>query len=179
MFDQIVLAVIMLGAINWGLIGCFRFNLISFSVSYLTDVHGFNRVIYVIIGLAALQKIFNRDYYLPFLGNAVFPCDSLEIKTPKNADIVTTVRTKPNVNVIFWSSETSNDIVVKNPWKAYDRYSNSGVALSNKDGVATLKIRNPSSYKVPSGYTLKPHVHYRICLGNGMLSKIKTVFLKL
>jgi uncharacterized membrane protein YuzA (DUF378 family) len=176
--NQIAFCLIIIGALNWGLIGVFRFNLVTYVSSHFTDITQVNRILYAIIGLAALINIFNRDFYLPHLGRAVFPCDSLEIKTPNNASIVTRVKTKPNVNVIYWASESSNDILVKNPWKAYDKYSNAGVALSDKYGVVELKVRAPVAYKIPTGSTLKPHIHYRICIGNGMLSPVKTAFLK-
>lgn len=178
MMDKMVYTFILLGALNWGLIGLFKFNLVTYVLAYFTNVHQLNRFIYALIGFAALIKIFNRDYYLPFLGNAVFPCDSLEVKTPKNANVATKIKTKPNVNVIYWASEGTNDIVVSNPWKAYDKYSNAGVVLSDANGHAVLKVRQPVGYKVPTGFTLKPHIHYRVCLGNGMLSPVKTVFLK-
>lgn len=176
--DKLLYTIILLGALNWGLIGVFKFNLVSYVLTYFTNVHQLNRAVYVIVGLAALFKIFSRDYYLPFLGHAVFPCDSLEIRTPANANVATKIKTKSRVNVIYWASEGTNDIVVQNPWKAYDKYGNAGVAVSDADGNAVLKVRQPVSYKVPTGFTLKPHIHYRICLGNGMLSPVKTVFLK-
>ena len=178
MIDKFIYTIIILGALNWGLIGMFKFNLVTFALSFFTPVYQLNRVIYVIIGLVALLKLYNRDYYLPFLGNAVFPCDSLQVKTPANPTLATKIKTKPNVNVVYWASEGTNDIVVRNPWKAYDKYNNAGVALSDAEGYAVLKVRQPVPYKIPTGFTLKPHIHYRICLGNGMLSPIKTVFLK-
>jgi hypothetical protein len=179
--NQIALCLIVFGALNWGTIGLFRFNLVTYVLSLFTSIPNINRIIYTLIGLAALLNIFNREYYLPFLGKSSFPCDSMEIKTPKNATLITNIKTKANVNVIYWASESledNNDIVVRNPWKAYDKYSNSGVSLSDNNGIAVLKVRSPVSYKVSSGFTLKPHIHYRICLGNGMLSSVKTVFLK-
>ena len=177
MLDRISYLFILIGALNWGFIGLFRYNLIT-DLMRFSPIAKSQRLVYMIIGACAAGKIMNRDYYLPFLGKTVFPCASLKLKIPRNSDIETTVKTKPNSNVIYWASEGTNDIVVKSPWKAYDKYSNAGVALSDRHGVAVLKLRNPSEYRLPIGRTLKPHVHYRVCLGNGMLSSIRTVFLK-
>ena len=179
MFEKLINFIIVLGALNWGMIGAFRFNMVTFLVGRITTMR-LNRVIYVIIGLCAILKLFNRDYYLPFLGKQVFPCDSMELKVPKEADTITNVKVKKNSNVIYWASEGTSleDVIIMNPSKAYDSYSNAGVALSDKDGVAQLKFRYPSRYRVRTGVTLKPHVHYRVCLGNGMLGPVKTIFLK-
>ena len=178
MLNRFAYLLILVGALNWGLIGLFRYNLINSLVTKVSPISKSNRLVYILIGISAAVKLLNRDYYLPFLGKAVFPCDSLKLKTPKNPEIATKIKTNANSNVIYWASEGTNDIIVKSPLKAYDKYSNAGVALSDKDGIAILKLRTPTSYRLPIGPTLKPHVHYRVCLGNGMLSSIKTVFLK-
>lgn len=57
-WDYIVLTVVVIGAINWGLIGFFKFDLVSWlfgSMSLLT------RIIYAIVGLGGL-------YLLSFYG---------------------------------------------------------------------------------------------------------------
>ena len=60
-------------------------------------------------------------------------------------------------------------------WDAYKNYENSGITTSNNAGLAIVKIRSPQFYKVPHKTDiLKPHVHYREVLADGMLSKIKT-----
>lgn len=178
LLDKIILSILIFGGLNWGFIGLFRKNLLNYMLSYSKYTFHANRIIYVIIGLCALFKMFKRDFYLPFLGKSVFPCDSLKLKTPKESTIKTSIRTKPNSNVIYWASEGTNDIIMKHPIQAYNKYSNSGVVLSNNEGIANLYVRKPIPYKVPFGYNLKPHIHYRTCLGNGMLSEIKTIFLK-
>ena len=61
-WDYIVLTVVVIGAINWGLIGFFKFDLVSWlfgSMSLLT------RIIYAIVGLGGL--------YLLSLYGATFP----------------------------------------------------------------------------------------------------------
>ena len=63
-WDYIVLTVVVIGAINWGLIGFFKFDLVSWlfgSMSLLT------RIIYAIVGLGGL-------IFFPFMAaSATFP----------------------------------------------------------------------------------------------------------
>jgi Uncharacterized conserved protein len=57
--DYTLLALVIIGAINWGLIGLFRFDLVSFlfgSMSWLT------RIVYGIVGIGGLYlcSVFGR-----------------------------------------------------------------------------------------------------------------------
>lgn len=45
---------LLIGGINWGLIGLFQFNLIG---AIFGEMHAITRIIYVLVGLAALYKI--------------------------------------------------------------------------------------------------------------------------
>lgn len=177
--ELVTLALIVIGALNWGLVGALGFNLVSWLAK-----HTFSSIepaVYILVGLSALVHIVSRDYYLPFLGDAAYPCGSLETKTPRDADTAVTVQVEPNVNVIYWAAEL-NDKVQENPWVAYDEYANAGVAKSDDQGKAVLRFRTPASYKVPRGFgvwnkELEPHVHYRICRHSGMVGRVETVFL--
>lgn len=172
--EMLTLLLIVVGALNWGLVGVFGFNLVTF-VANLT-FGWVENLVYILVGVSALLHVFSRNYYLPFLGDAVFPCNSMVEKVPENANTQVKIDTKPNSNVIYWASETHKEVVA-NPWLAYDQYSNAGVTRSDVNGVAVLKFREPSAYKVPNGMkTLQPHVHYRVCTYPGMLSEVKTVF---
>jgi uncharacterized membrane protein YuzA (DUF378 family) len=167
------LALIVFGALNWGVIGATGFNIVAwFAKKTVRDIEPF---LYVLVGVAAIVHLFSRDYYLPFLGKAVYPCGSLQTKVPEGADTSVTIKVQPNVNVIYWAAETNKEIV-DNPWLAYSEYANTGVTRSDAQGVAVLRFRSPASYKVPSGKTLKAHVHYRTCGFNGMMSRVETVF---
>ncbi|MFA5133422.1 MAG: DUF378 domain-containing protein [Patescibacteria group bacterium] len=53
--DWIAIVITIIAAINWGLVGFFRFDLIS---SLFGDMSGLSRTIYAIIGLAGLYYIF-------------------------------------------------------------------------------------------------------------------------
>lgn len=50
----IVLTIVIIGAINWGLIGFFGFDLVA---ALFGDMSGFSRVIYALVGLAGLYSI--------------------------------------------------------------------------------------------------------------------------
>lgn len=49
--DYCALAIVVIGVINWGLIGFFRFNLVSFIFGDMTVV---SRIVYAIVGIAGL-----------------------------------------------------------------------------------------------------------------------------
>ena len=55
MFDKICLALIIIGALNWGLVGIFQFDL----VAWLFGGQGslFSRIVYTVVGLAGLWCI--------------------------------------------------------------------------------------------------------------------------
>ena len=59
--DKIALVLVIIGAINWGLIGIFNFNLVE------TIFGGFSvlsRIIYILVGISGLwciRLIFDRD----------------------------------------------------------------------------------------------------------------------
>jgi len=54
--DIIVSALLIIGALNWGLVGFFGFNLVA---AVLGEATAFTRVIYAIVGLSGLYEIFN------------------------------------------------------------------------------------------------------------------------
>jgi len=62
-WDYVALSLVILGAINWGLIGLFRFDLIAVIFGGVDGI--ISRIIYTVIALAGLYCIsfFGRDYY--------------------------------------------------------------------------------------------------------------------
>lgn len=52
--DKIALALIIIGAINWGLIGLFNFNLVSLLFGDMTVL---SRIVYSLVGLSGLWGI--------------------------------------------------------------------------------------------------------------------------
>ena len=53
--DVLSLILVIIGAVNWGLVGCARFDLVAWIVGGQTA--GFSRVIYALVGLAGLWCI--------------------------------------------------------------------------------------------------------------------------
>lgn len=172
--EMISLMLLVLGALNWGLIGLFKFNMVNFLAKH--TFKSLEGIVYMLVGISALVHVLHRDYYLPFLGDAVYPCGSLLEKVPDGANTTVRIQTLPNVNVIYWAAEPSKQIQ-KNPWLAYSLYANAGVARANERGEAVLRVRSPASYSVGSivPRVLSPHIHYRVCSNGGMLSSVKTV----
>ncbi len=184
-FLYMVLAVVVIiGSLNWLSIGLINTNLVE-KISSSLSIPMLSRVIYIIVGIAGLFLMFNRNFYLPFLGKSVMPCNSLiPDKVPDNADISVQVQVKPNSKVIYWASESdaNKELVKENPWDAYTKFENAGVVTSDAKGKAVLKVRNPTKYKVPgllNNKTLDKHVHYRVCgEHNSMLSQVETAYIK-
>lgn len=166
------LLLIVVGALNWGLVGAFKFNLVSWLAKHTHK--NIEPIIYILVGLAALLHLLSRDYYLTFLGPAAFPCGSLVPRTPDNANKSIEVMVEPNVNVIYWAAEPGED-VKDNPWIAYNEFANAGVAKSDATGKAILKFRYPAAYRVPFRGKIPAHVHYRTCKMSGMMSRVETV----
>ena len=86
-------ALLIIGAINWLFIGFFDLNL-------LTGIFGlnlFSRALFVLVGLAGIYFMFQRDFYLPFLGESVLPCSGLEDREPSGADTSVTVQVEPTI----------------------------------------------------------------------------------
>ena len=52
--DKIALVLIIIGAINWGLIGLFKFDLVAFVFGDMTVM---SRIVYAIVGIAGLYLI--------------------------------------------------------------------------------------------------------------------------
>ena len=56
--DWITCILVIIGAINWGLIGFFNFNVVSLIVG---DMSVLSRIIYALIGLSGLWMIFTAS----------------------------------------------------------------------------------------------------------------------
>ena len=52
--DYIALIVVFIGAVNWGLIGFFRFDLVAFLFG---DMSWLSRVVYALVGLCGLYML--------------------------------------------------------------------------------------------------------------------------
>jgi uncharacterized membrane protein YuzA (DUF378 family) len=171
---------LIIGGLNWGLV-LLKYNL-AHDIALKTHLN-VELIIYGIVFASAVYIMFSRSTYLPFLGEMAYPCDSLVSHVPSNADTSVSVKVPPHSSIVYWASETAHNELKKlpDPRVAYHRYENTGVVISDNNGNAELKFRHPQNYIVPGvlGKTkLNKHVHYRYCIGNGMLSPIYTVFIE-
>ncbi|MFN7132895.1 MAG: DUF378 domain-containing protein [Myxococcales bacterium] len=59
-FTKFLLVLAIIGAVNWGLIGFFNWNLVEaiFGGQGQTDAGGVSRIIYALVGLAGLAGLF-------------------------------------------------------------------------------------------------------------------------
>jgi uncharacterized membrane protein YuzA (DUF378 family) len=174
-FHMIVIALVLIGGVNWLAVGLTGKDLVRFVLS-----PKYARAVYVIVGLSALALLFRRDVYLPFLGESLVPAGALTARSPQGANEQTTITTKPGAKVLYWASEP-NPVVGKAlaTWQeAYGSYENSGVAVADERGKALLRFRGaPQAYSVPIHGRLESHVHFRIADG-AMLGPVQTYFLK-
>jgi uncharacterized membrane protein YuzA (DUF378 family) len=173
LLNKLAIALVIIGALNWGYIGVARVNLLE----KLFGRGAFVRLLYVIVGIAALSIAFYRDTYLPFLGETVLPCSVLQNQTPPGATRTVQVQVEPGAKIIYWASEPADATELVNYQKAYREYQNAGVATADELGIATLKVREPQSYTVPIKGQLKSHIHYRVCEKSGFIGPVKTLFL--
>jgi uncharacterized membrane protein YuzA (DUF378 family) len=172
--NMLAIVLVLIGGLNW-------FSVLFMKKDLVQKLFGFGlftKLIYLLVGVSSLYLFFKRDIYLPFLGETLVPCAAFSTRTPDNANLEVNVHVKPNTKVVYWASEPGKEGEL-NSWDlAYKDYSNSGVALSDKDGKAILHVRGkPQSYKVPFKGKLESHVHFRVCEENGMLGPVKTVFI--
>lgn len=178
--QKLSFVLVLFGSITSLGIGFFDTNIIDEINNAFVDGVGF--VLYFLITVATIYNISRRDFYLPFLGHSVYPCNILTPKEPLDASLSIELKNlTPSVNIVYWASDvvdpTKPEKIIDNPWDAYNKYSNSGVALTEEDGTCVVKIRKPSQYRIPTGFKLKKHLHFRECIGNGMLGPVRTKYL--
>jgi hypothetical protein len=138
-------------------------------------------IIYLILALAIVYNIFDRDFYLPFLGPSVIPIKQIDLENDKMITIDLENLPK-NKRIIYWGANpTSNSVVFKDPLIAYSGYGNSGVTKTNEKGKARIQIHCPSKYNIPrkmgSKKDLEKHIHYRIETDyEGLFGKVQTYY---
>ena len=164
---------VVVGALNWGLVGAFGVNVVAavFGRGLVANV------IYTAVGIAGLSLAFRRDTYLPFLGETVLPCSAFADVTPEHADTTVTLSgLKPGAKVLFWASEPATEGLARiNTWQqAYLEFANAGVTSADGAGHATLRFRKPQPYTVPVHGRIESHVHWRLCADGGMLGPVQT-----
>ena len=173
---KFLIILVLIGSINWGLVGMFDVDVVKEIASIFGETAQENvaAFIYIFIAMAAVVLAIQRDTFLPFLGHTVMPQPMYEIK-PDGTLISKTINDlPPNVKVIYWAAQSSEQII-DNPTDAYCNYSNQGITTTDNNGTAVLQVRNPTAYKVSHLGILKPHIHYRYWTSSGMASRLFTV----
>lgn len=164
---------VIIGGLNWGLVGAFGVNLVSAVAGKGTVANA----IYVLVGLSALWLGFQRATYLPFLGETVMPCSLLNEKEPEHADTSVSVSgVRPGAKILYWAAEPATEGLdrLKDWRKAYLEFANAGVTTADANGYATLRIRRPQPYTVPLKGALQQHVHWRVCEEGGFVGPVQT-----
>jgi len=54
-FDWVALVLVLVGGLNWGLVGIFKFDLVG---AIFGDMSGLSRIVYSLVGLSAVYLIF-------------------------------------------------------------------------------------------------------------------------
>jgi len=174
LFYKFAMLLLVAGALNWLIIGLTGINVVEklFGATI-------GRVIYILVGLAAVFVLFRRDFYLPFLGQTVVPCAGLKNYVPPGATEEVVIKVSPGAKVIYWAAEPAEkkNGVLADWRRAYSGFENAGVTTADDTGRAILRLRAPQPYTVPWKGRLESHVHYRECSATGMMSAVKTTFI--
>jgi hypothetical protein len=151
----------------------------TLKIDILNNIKNKNIVvtIYIIFSIAVIYNIFNRDFYLPFLGPSVIPIKQIDIQDNRK----TTVNLKnlpSNKRIIYWASNPSKNNF-SDPLSAYKGYGNTGISKTDENGNVTIKIYCPSEYYIPKKFGMKRklrnHIHYRIETDyEGLFGSVKT-----
>ena len=171
---------LILGGINYLLVSLASMDLFSLIKNPMLV-----KTIFILIGLSALYFMFNRDYYLPFLGQTVIPLTNPSQAVTQTNTLMIPVKLSglpKNTRLLFWAAQGSDD-VMDNPVKAYSNYANTGITNTDNNGNALFSITCPAEYKVAKfGFSTKllKHVHYRYEIPGhpGMLSRVYTHYIK-
>ena len=135
------------------------------------------KVLYIVFGLAAVYLIFSPSHtFLPFLDKTVMPPSIMVLSEQGNTNVSLKIQAPEDaVKVVYWAARVDTGKVINNPYDAYDKFENYGIAAI-KNGEAILKLNCPNSYKVGKHMKkqLPKHVHMRFVYENGVLSEVVT-----
>jgi hypothetical protein len=136
-------------------------------------------------GVAAVLLIFQKDFWLPFLGDTVLPLDLIPVKDIKQEGGLTLQVDAPrHSKVIYWAAQSIGNLDISTaigPKQAYGDYSNSGVVLADDNNKATINVHPPRGYTVEKPLrgkmTLPRHIHYRVADPTGAwIGPVQTIF---
>ena len=178
---MVLIAIVLIGGVNWFAVA-FGYNLVESMNRILSGVFrkrlSIDKVIYFIVGLCAIVLAFDRTLWLPFLGETVMPSVLIPVTSATANDNTVEVHVTPNTKVAYWSAKPGKESSLPTVKDAYGNFENSGVVMSDEDGIATLAFDKGTAYVVPSGKHIGSHVHYRELTGEyGMIGPVQSVFI--
>lgn len=140
----------------------------------------FKKITLTLLSLYALYLLFDKNTYLPFLGQTVLPskllCNNLNNDNIINNNNLIHLKIKTDNDtekIIWWAADSDNpNIIIDNPKDAYKKYNNSGVSLVN-NRLAEVVLLCPKSY-IAGGRELPKHLHYRESKKD-ILGDVKTI----
>lgn len=143
---------LIIGGLDYFSENFFNYKILNKSISY---------IIAFFVGISALVLMFNRDFYLPFLGKCAFPkqVNNTSVNLSKKTTVVLE-GLPPNVNVVYWAGKPG-DSPVLTYIQAYKGSYNSGSLKSDDKGQLSITLDCPPDYSVPVFGMIKRHVHYR------------------
>lgn len=155
----------------------------KYDVFYYIKNLEFKKIILTLLSFYAVFLLFNKNTYLPFLGQTVLPskllCNNINndlIKNNNNLIHLKINTDKDTDKIVWWAADNDNiDKVINNPNDAYKNYNNSGISLVN-NGLAEVVLLCPKSY-MAGGRELPKHLHYRESKKD-MLGDVKTIKIK-
>jgi uncharacterized membrane protein YuzA (DUF378 family) len=166
-------ALVVVGGLVWGIYGLFGVN----AVAAVLGRGILARIVYVLVGIAAIVVAVDRASYLPFLGETVMPCSLLSERVPENADASVEINgLTPGTKVLYWATEPATEGLARIvDWRrAYLDFANAGVTMADGTGRAMLRVRRPQPYTVPVAGRLEAHVHWRACGDSGLVGPVRT-----
>jgi uncharacterized membrane protein YuzA (DUF378 family) len=169
----ISILIILFGAINLGIVGIFDYNMIeTFGKLFGTNSIIFQKIIYCIIGFAALYMLINKYTYMPILDRTLIP-DIPEYldKDRINSDFYhseTIENLPPNTKIIYWQTQWSLDIKDID----YDNIMIEGIVKSNNKGEIVVHLINSP---VLDNKTFYSHIYLRYWTSKHILSPLITL----
>tara|TARA_A100001015_G_scaffold259415_1_gene303361 strand:+ start:817 stop:1386 length:570 start_codon:yes stop_codon:yes gene_type:complete len=154
--------------------GCVMYGIRAYNgfqpIEWMGEQLGFAmlpRIIYGIIGIVGVVKVFTWDFWTPFISKGLsFPSVvSYDNSTQKMRSITTQVRVPPRSKVMYWAPSQDNNKAVGNPFGATPDFKNGKVTTADDSGLALLRVEVPSKYSKPYNYfkggLLPTQLHYR------------------
>jgi len=172
---MLAIIIVLIGAFKWLLLGVVP----GFNKNALYNPNLWvNRIVYILVGVAALFLVVDKYLYLPFLGESVFPENVLIPTVPYEANVKVEVEVPENYRkskfVIYWASNPTEDDSEINSYDiAYADTKNVGVVQVEEKEKVELSLLCPQKYTV-WGKELPRHVHYRFASFNNMMGPVFT-----